>query len=211
MAVIFHIVLSATSITSEKEARAWATSMDDWHILLGKAAGVFRRCLTIWLLLAGHVLFFVLVRYIHPIAIVHLSMIVAWLVVFLTCSGLYFSTCFRRTTSAVVASFALAIVLWVVVPSVCGLIAAVQRDENILAACMYSNPAVQTIVIMYGTGGKFNALTKLSGLEYRWPTTRSDQGVLSVTAVLLITMLIYISIGFVFAWRAKCRFRRNIF
>ena len=52
---IFTIVLSATSITSEKETRSWpillATSMDDWHILLGKAIGVFRRCLPIWLLI----------------------------------------------------------------------------------------------------------------------------------------------------------------
>jgi len=111
---IFHMVLSATCITTEKETRAWpillATSMDDWHILMGKGFGVFRRCLPIWLLLAGHVFAFVLVRYIHPAAIFLLLLFVPGLIVFLTGAGIYFSARCRRTTSAVVAIFGLSLV-----------------------------------------------------------------------------------------------------
>ena len=213
IASIFNMVLSATTITSEKESRAWpillATSMDDWHILLGKAVGVFRRCLPIWLLLAGHVLLFVLVGYIHPIAVVHLSMLVAWIVVFLCGSGLYFSSLFRRTTSAVVATFALAIVLWVVVPSLLGLTTVITEDDDVSGAYMSTNPAVQAVVIMNGAGGERNARTQLSSLEYDWLSGRLKIG--PTTIVLFVTMVIYIFAGFVFAWRAKCRFRRNIF
>jgi len=219
---IFNMVLSAATITSEKESRAWpillATSMDDWHILLGKAVGVFRRCLPIWLLLAGHVGLFILVGYIHPIAALHLLILVTWLVVFISGSGLYFSSLFRRTTSAVVATFALAIVLWAVVPSLLGLTAVITEGDDVFAPVLafarrhggeFANPAVQAVVIMNGAGGERNARTQLSGLEYDWPYRRLEIG--PTTIVLFVTMVIYIFAGLVFAWRAKCRFRRNIF
>jgi ABC-type transport system involved in multi-copper enzyme maturation permease subunit len=210
---IFSMVLSAASITSEKESRAWpillATSMDDWHILLGKAVGVFRKCLPIWLLLAGHVGLFILIGYIHPIAAVHLLMLVTGLVVFISGAGLYFSSLFRRTTSAVVATFALAIVLWVVLPSLLGLTTVITEDDDVLRTYVSANPVVQAVVVMYGAGGERNAQTQLSSLRYDWPYRSLRIG--PTTTVLLVTMLIYIFAGLLFAWRAKCRFRRNIF
>ena len=214
--LIFNMVLSATSITSEKESRAWpillATSMNDWQILLGKAVGVFRRCLPIWFLLAGHILLFVSVRYIHPIAIVHLFMLIAGLVVFLTGVGLYFSMRFKRTTSAVVANFTLAVVLWIVVPALLGLVASITRGRNdVFERYVSANPVIQAYTIMGGAGGQRNAETKLSGLEYKWPPSRHSEGIYSTTGILLVTTLIYISVGFLFAWRAKCLFRHNIF
>ena len=213
MAMIFHIVLSASSITSEKESRAWpillATSMGDWQIFLGKAVAVFRRCLIVWLLAAGHVVLFVLIGYIHPIAIVHLFMVVVWVTVFLTSAGLYFSARFRRTTWAVVATFGLAFVLWVVAPTVGGLIATVAREEKIIGMCTFANPAVQTGVLMGGASGRRNAQVGLSKLRYNWFDDRHDVG--SITTVLAAAMLIYVFLGLLFAWRAKCLFRRNVF
>jgi len=214
--LIFNMVLSATSITSEKESRAWpillATSMNDWQILLGKAVGVFRRCLPIWFLLAGHILLFVSVRYIHPIAIVHLFMLIVGLVVFLTGVGLYFSTRFKRTTSAVVANFTLAVVLWIVLPALLGLVASIARGRNdVFEKYVSANPVIQAYTIMGGAGGQRNAETKLSGLEYNWPPSMHSEGIYSTTDILLVTTLIYISVGFLFAWRAKCLFRHNIF
>ncbi|MBN2270982.1 MAG: hypothetical protein JXN61_10230 [Sedimentisphaerales bacterium] len=115
IAMIFHIVLSANSITSEKESQAWpillATSMNDWQILAGKAAAVLRRCLVVWLLAVGHIILFVFLRYIHPAAILHFIMIMVWIAVFLTSVGLYFSARFRRTIWAMVATFGLALLL----------------------------------------------------------------------------------------------------
>ena len=216
--VIFTIVLSATTITSEKESSAWpimlATSMDDWHILLGKAGGVFRRCLPIWLLLAGHVLLFMSIRYIHPIAIVHLVIFVAGLVTFLTGVGLYFSSRFKRTTSAVVANFALAIALWAVLPGVLGFIFGFTRNEYFRAAFeLYAsgNPVVQCVTVTGAASGDHEARMKVSKLNYGWPNSRGWSKVGDTTLVLLTYMVTYASTGVFFAWRAKCRFRRNIF
>jgi ABC-type transport system involved in multi-copper enzyme maturation permease subunit len=224
--MIFNIVLSATSITSEKESRSWpillATSMDDWQILWGKAVGVFRRCLPIWFLLAGHILLFVSVRYIHSIAIVHLFMIIAGLVVFLSGVGLYFSALLRRTTSAVVANFAFFTLIWIIIPVLLGLITSISPDKSeVFEAYVSANPVVQVSIIMYGAGGDRNARMKLSDLDYNWPlnirskrtysTSIRSERTYSTTGILLITTLIYISVGVLFAWRAKCRFRRNVF
>ena len=212
---IFHVVLSATSITTEKETRAWpillATSMDDWHILLGKAGGVFRRCLPIWLLLAGHVVVFVLVKYIHPAALVHLLLFVPGLTLFLTGAGIYFSTRCKRTTSAVVATFAFTLVLWMILPALMGLAAAADRGENILERYMCAHPAVQVGVLMDGAGGRYNASEGLSKLAYEWPARGHTDGFWPTTRTLLLNTSIYISVGLFFAWRAKRRFRRKIF
>ncbi len=216
---LFTMVLSATCITSEKESRAWpvmlATSMNDWHILLGKAGGVFRRCLPIWLLLAGHIVLFVFMRYIHPIAIIHSFIFVAGLVSFLTGVGIYFSARFKRTTSAVVANFGLAIALWVVIPALGGLISEFTHNRDhrkTFETYLGANPAVQAVVVMNGAGGASNARTKLSRLNYDWPRRLNDwRRVWDATGILIIYMLIYVSVGFLFAWRAKCRFRRNVF
>ncbi|MBW8038974.1 MAG: ABC transporter permease subunit [Planctomycetes bacterium] len=215
--LITNIVLSATTITTEKETRSWpillATSMSDWQILIGKAVGVFRRCLPIWLLLAGHLILFITVRYIHPIAVVHLAILVTWIVVFLSGSGLYFSARLKRTTSAVVANFALALTLWAVIPLLLGLVATITYESDILEAYILTNPVVQTVVIMDGAGGSHNATRNLSRLNYEWPSPSGSNwnSIRSTTSILFITMLIYMSMGLLFAWRAKCRFRRNIF
>ncbi|MHC4336892.1 MAG: ABC transporter permease, partial [Planctomycetota bacterium] len=214
MGLITNAVLSATTITSEKEARSWpillTTSLDDWQILLGKAVGVFRRCLPIWLLLAGHLVLFVSVRYIHPIAVVHLAMLVAWIVVFLCCSGLYFSARLKRTTSAVVANFCLALALWAVIPMLLGLVSEITHDTDVIEAYVSTNPVAQAIVIMEGAGGSENAWRNISDLDYDWPHHSWDKAG-GTSAFLLSTMFAYMGFGFLFAWRAKCRFRRSIF
>ena len=211
---VFTIVLSATSITTEKETRSWpillATSMDDWHILLGKAIGVFRRCLPIWLLMAGHIFFFICLKYIHPVAILHMPIFATGLIVFLTGTGLYFSARFKRTTSAVIASFGLALALWVILPALLGLVSVYTNDYDIVKDLISSNPAAQIVVLMGGAGGKWNAQAGFSNLIFNWPD-RSWHKAWSTTGLVLIYMLIYTTAGGLFAWRAKCRFRRNVF
>jgi ABC-2 type transport system permease protein len=215
MGSIFNMVLSATCITSEKESSSWpilmATSMDDWHIVLGKAAGVFYKCLPIWLLFAGHVLIFVLIRYIHPIAILHVPIFIVGLSVFLTGLGLYCSACFKRTTWAVVSNFAFALVFWAIIPVVLGMFAVITRKVQLADFYVNANPLVQISVLMNGAGGVSNARTLLSGLRYDWPIGISDKSVTSTTGILFLYMLFYVLAGLFFAWRAKCRFRRNIF
>ena len=211
---VFTMVLSATSITSEKETRSWpillATSMDDWHILLGKAIGVFRRCLPIWLLMAGHIFLFICMRYIHPVAILHMPIFTTGLVVFLTGAGLYFSARFKRTTSAVIASFALALALWVVLPAMLGLVSVFTHDHDFIGDLVSANPAAQLVILMDGAGGKWNAQAGFSNLTFAWPDS-SWRKAWPTTGLVIIYMLIYTAAGVLFACRAKCRFRRNIF
>jgi ABC-type transport system involved in multi-copper enzyme maturation permease subunit len=211
---VFTIVLSATSITSEKETRSWpillATSMDDWQILLGKAIGVLRRCLPIWLLMAGHIFLFICIKYIHPIAIFHMLIFVTGLVAFLTGSGLYFSARFKRTTSAVIASFALVLVLWVVLPSVLGLVSVIINDYDVIGDFVSANPAAQLVILMDGSGGAWNAQAGFSKLTFDWPDS-SWRKAWPTTGLVIIYMLIYTATGVLFGCRAKCRFRRNVF
>ena len=154
-------------------------------------------------------------RYIHPIAIIHSFIFVAGLVSFLTGVGIYFSARFKRTTSAVVANFALAVALWIIIPALLGatsLFARGQDHRNAFETYLSANPAIQAVVVMNGAGGASNARTKLPRLNYDWPRRSNDwRRVWNTTGVLIVCMLIYVSVGFLFAWRAKCRFRRNVF
>jgi ABC-type transport system involved in multi-copper enzyme maturation permease subunit len=212
--IITNLVLSATTITTEKETRSWpillATSMEDWQILAGKAVGVVRKCLPIWLLLAAHLLIFISIGYIHPIAAVHMGMIVAGTVMFISGSGLYFSARMKRTTSAVVANFAFLLTLWAIIPMVLEFLTVAGLNRDFLQIYVSANPVVQTAVTISGASGS-NAGNLLSSLGYDWPDRSAFKDVWSTTLFLLAAMLTYMAVGMLFAWRAKCRFRRDIF
>ena len=211
--VIVSMVLSATTITSEKESRTWpllmATSLDDWEILFGKIIGVFKRCVPIWLFLAGHVIFFTLRGYIHPVALLHLSLTVGGTMIFLAGSGLYFSSRFKRTATAVVANFSLVLFIWVILPMLSGLFSQLVGHYKIFENIAAVNPVIQTWVVMNGDGGYQNSGLDVSQLEYDWPW-KYDSFAFTTTVVLL-TSLAYALTGTLFAWRAKKRFRKKIF
>lgn len=213
LGLITTVVLSATNITTEKEARSWplllTTIMDDWQILAGKALGIFRRCLPIWCLLAGHILLFVIVGYIHPIAIIHLIIIVGCLIVFITGSGLYFSVLLRRSTSAVIAILTFTIAIWVIIPMLLGLMEPVMEGEGPFLLCVSTNPVIQAGIVVAGAGGESNAGTAFGRLEYPWPDDELAAG--ETTMMVVTTMVIYASCGLLFAWRAKRRLRKKIF
>ncbi len=210
LGILFTIIYPATSITSEKESRSWplllATTIDDRQILFGKFIGILRRCLPIWLLLFGHVFIFSLAGYIHPVAIIQIGILVVWIVVFLSGSGLYFSSCFKRTTTAVIMNFALAAVIWAIVPLLLGLISLITHEGDFVEAYMDTNPFVHVAVIIDATAdGNPVRIT-----SYNWIGSGFTDVVRS-TSWMLTCLAVYISLGAFFAWRAKCRFRRNIF
>lgn len=220
MGGLFNIVFSATQITTEKESQTWplllTTPLGDRDILLGKAISTFRRCLPIWGLLAGHLVAFVLVGYIHPIAAVHMLVLVAWLTCFITGAGLYFGTRFNRTTSSVVAAFALALGLWAAGPMVAGLLTLLDGRIHPLVNYMWLHPTVQTELIMAGASGVQNADLPLMSLQYGGErailgVAREPFGVGRMTVILLGTASVYILAGLAFFWRAKCRLRRSVF
>ncbi|HUW19702.1 MAG TPA: hypothetical protein VMW16_10405 [Sedimentisphaerales bacterium] len=207
--MLFTIVIPATCITSEKESRSWplllATTLSDNEILFGKFMGVFRRCLPIWLFLFGHLALFTIVGYIHPIAILQMAVLVIWLITFLSCTGLYFSSRFRHTTTAVIMNFALAAVIWGLVPLLLFLVLNVfHADQDLAETYMDTNPFVHALALIDATAGSRNVGS------YDWVGIGS-LSVFESTCWMLFCMLAYISVGSLFAWRAGCRLRRNIF
>ena len=213
--MLFTIVLPATSITSERESRSWpvllATPLDDKDILLGKLIGALRRCLPSWLPLFGHIIAFSLAGFIHPLAIIQTGILVIWVAIFLSGSGLYFSSRFKHTTTAVLMNFALVGAIWAILPLLMALIASINspytRDaRELVEAYIDTNPYVHMGNIMIATAGEKAVKTG----SYYWP----GQGTLNAaksTVLMLACMAGYILIGSLFAWRAKHRLRRNIF
>jgi len=208
LGMLFTIILPATCITTEKESQAWplllATTLSDWQILIGKFAGFLRRCLPIWFLLFGHIIIFTLSGVIHPVAIIQMAILVAWIVVFLFGTGVYFSARVRHTTTAVIANFALAGAIWALAPILLGLIAVGigRAGGDIFEAYIATNPMVHAGVVMDGTTGTLGS--------YSWPGFNSLSAAGS-TVWMITCMLGYMLLGVLFAWRAKCHFRRNIF
>jgi ABC-type transport system involved in multi-copper enzyme maturation permease subunit len=212
---LFTIVLPATSITTEIESRSWpvllATPLNDKDILLGKFVGALRRCYPAWLLLFGHIIAFSLIGFIHPFAIIQTVILVTWIVTFLSGSGLYFSSRFKHTTTAVLMNFALAVAIWAILPLLMAIISEINspfRNElrDVSEAYIDTNPFVHMGNIMMATVGENPHRIG----NYYWP----GQGTLNVvgsTIWMLVCMVGYILIGFMFAWRAKCQFRRKIF
>ena len=209
LGTLFAMILPATCITSEKESRAWplllATTLGDWQILGAKFAGIVRRSLPVWCLLFGHIILFTLAGIIHPIAIFQTAMLVGWLVAFLSGSGLYFSTRFKRTTTAVIANFTLAAAIWGLAPLLMAFLAELRVvDHNFIESYLDTNPFVHIVVIMEATASRSN----LS--NYHW-VSNGSKNVFDSTAWMAACALGYVSLGLLFAWRAKCRLRRNIF
>ncbi len=219
LGIVINVVFAATRVTTERESQSLllllTTPLNDWQILLGKGVSVFRRCLPIWGLLAGHLLFFSLIGYIHPVAILHLAIVVAWLTCFLTGAGLYFSTRFARTTSSVVASFALALGLWAIGPMAIGLLAALSHRGSGLLRALWAHPAIQAEVIVAGAAGADNARRPWGSLAYGaehilFHSGRDAIGVVGLTSMLMAVAAVYVFVGLLFLWRAKCHLRRNI-
>jgi ABC-type transport system involved in multi-copper enzyme maturation permease subunit len=213
--ILFTIVLPATSITTEREARSWslllATPLDDKDILLGKFVGSLRRCLPAWLLLFGHIIAFSLLGFIRSLAIIQTGILVIWISIFLSGSGLYFSSRFKHTTTAVLMNFAIAAAIWAILPLVMGIIASINtpliRDaREFVNAYLDTNPFVHMGNIMIATAGKrpFGI-----GRSY-WPG-HGNLNATESTAWMLTCMVGYILTGLLFAWRAKHQFRRKIF
>jgi ABC-type transport system involved in multi-copper enzyme maturation permease subunit len=183
--------MPATSITSEKESLSWpillATPLSDGKIMSGKFIGAIRRSLPIWILLFGHIILFSLVGYIHPFAIFMMAVVVAGIIVLLCGSGIYFSTRFKKTTTAVVMNFSFAALIWAIIPFMIALILGISGSGDDITA---------------GNSGSLD-------FDVYWPS--GEMGIVASTFLMIVFMLSYMLAGLLFAWRAKCRFRKHIF
>ena len=209
-------ILAASSIASEKESRQLpvllSTPLTDAHVVLAKAAGTLRRCAPIWCFLFGHVLLFTVAGCIHPLAIVYLVMLVTWVTVFLTGTGLYFSTACRRVTTAVIVNCGMALALWVVAPVFIVLLGT--HSPIFRGHCLSLSPVTQAWVLLAGSGASGN-------LQFNWPGEsqshsyyglyRVDVDADATTLRMLVYTTGYCAVGAAFAWRAVRRLRSSIF
>ena len=148
--------------------------------------------------------------------IIHMLVVVTWLTVFITGAGLYFGARFARTTSAVVAVFALVLGLWAVGPMVAGLLTLLDGRIHPLTNYLWFHPTVQTELVMAGASGVQNAKMPLSDLRYAgeramFGIAHDPFGVGRMTANLLGTASVYIVVGLVFFRQARRRLRRGVF
>ncbi|MGB2861906.1 MAG: hypothetical protein WBC05_01145, partial [Sedimentisphaerales bacterium] len=151
------------------------------------------------------------IGFIHPFAIVQTGILVTWIVIFLSCSGLYFSSRSKHTTTAVLMNFALVAAIWAILPLLMAIIASINtpftRDaRDLTEAYIDTNPFVHMGNIMIATAGDKPAQIG----RYHWPG-HGNLRAMESTAWMSACMVGYILIGSLFAWRAKHRFRRNIF
>ena len=216
MGLVSTVILSATMITREKEAQSWpillTTPLTNAQILMGKAVGCFRRGLPIWVILAGHLMVFVVIGYIHPLALIQLALIMSGAVFLMTGTGLYFSARFRKTTTAVVANLAVALFLWAIVPLMVGVLTDRSAREEVLLYYVTSHPFVQTSVVIAATGGQANARVNSASLIYEWNLPNdAGRGPWATTGLLLFNGTLYLGVGAFCAWRATARVRRDIF
>jgi len=208
VAMLFTIILPATCITSEKESRSWplllATTLSDWQIIFAKFVGTLRRCLIIWLILFCHLILFVAFGYLHPVVILQTAILVTWIIAFLCSSGLYFSSVFKRTTTAVIMNFVLPGIIWVLMPFLL-LIGAriVSQNDDFVEVYLNINPFAHAGIIV-------NAGCHQGIDGYDWPGF-GGLNAFESTTLMLFWMVCYLIVSFLFFWRAKCRLRRNIF
>jgi ABC-type transport system involved in multi-copper enzyme maturation permease subunit len=212
-------ILSATVITSEKEARSWpillCSPVTGWQIITAKAVGVFKRVLPVWLLLPFHIILFSFFGYIHPVCLIHLAILAGWVTFFLTCSGIYFSSCFKRTTTAVIMNLALAVVIWAVVPVVGLIMCEIARPdaptEKVLEGLgLNGNPVAQAVAVLYATCGIGHSRNwSFAGNLYNWPSGRETFA--GTTWIMLGWAAVYITAGLFLANAAQRRIRKKIF
>jgi len=207
---LIAIVIPATMISSEKESDAWplllTTTLSDGSIILGKLAGALRRCAPVWVLLFAHVAIFVVGGVTHPIAMVHLVILVSWYVFFLCCSGLYFSSRFKRTTVAVSLNFAFAAVIWAAMPILLFILTEITRGDDSLAELYAdSNPFVQLVIIVQAAT---HYMRTSSGWDYWW-ASGSSHSPAATTAFLILCNVLYTWVALMFLWRAKAQLRRR--
>ena len=209
--LLFTIILPANCITSEKESRSWhlllATTLTEWQIVFGKIAGAFRRCFPSWCYLFAHIIIFTLFGFIHPLGLLQTIIIVFGVGALLTGSGLYFSTVFKRTTTAVIVNFIFAAVLWAGIPFFTAMVSVIGRFHDFgdfVEVYCNSIPYVQAAVSMDMTANGFNNLTSGHWLD-------GSSSVMVSTMLMVLFAAINSGLGLLFAWRAKCRFRTKIF
>jgi ABC-type transport system involved in multi-copper enzyme maturation permease subunit len=191
--------ITASSITSEREARTWpillATPLDNGQIVLGKIIGSCLQCWPFWLLLSAHVIVFSLAGCIHPFAIFPLALLVLSSAVVVSAVGVFFSSCFKRTTPA--AAINLILFIAFTAPFCCPL-------PNYLVSPLFA--ASMILSVTWGAPDMINPFYRGGPVWFSWI------GAFLISELALVALItIYLLIAFLAFAIARSNVRQRIF
>ena len=211
LGIIVTAVPGATSIAAEKEAGTLelllCSPLASGAIVLGKALGAIRRALPAWIPLAVHFVLFTVFLQAHVVVLLHVAVIVAGVLAFLTGAGLFFSTWARKTSVAVLLSVGLCVVLWGVVPIGAGMLDGLFLHRDRLSGpCLVVHPVVQSGVAAVSAA---EAAAYNRDLDYAWPPPVNSTGWLGSLLLLAGTAAGYGAAGVGLTWAAVGLLRRR--
>jgi len=203
-------VMAATSITVEKESRALplllTAPISDAYVVWTKANGVLRRASPPLLFLLAHLVIFTAVGAIHPLTALLLLMLAVYTIAFLLGLGLYFSSRFQTSSAATAMTFVSVAVVWILLPLVLGNL---PREDLPFGSHLFqvADPLVQVVVVIRASAEYYNSVAGAISFEGPYGPLSPWQA----ADVMLLSLVAYSGMGFLLAWRAKARLRKNLF
>jgi len=183
------VTISASSITSEREARTWEILMTapltDKQIVLSKMAVSIFPAIPYFVLIFGHIIFFGLLGKISPAVILPLIFIIVFSFFLLSSAGVMFSCLFRRTVWSV--GFALFMLVFIHFCSPCS---------------FFANPLFLTGAILYAASGE-GAGEMFPGNGY--------EGIFMFIFIGIGVLVFYFLAGFTCYAIARSQLRRKIY
>ncbi len=199
------VFFSVKCIASERESQTWCsllmTPLSDWQIMSGKFIGILRRILPVWVMLFIFLCTFLTLFNKNMKAVYILTFLMIGIIIFLYGVGLYFSSRFKNTNSAIIACFVFIFGLWVIFPQIIipNFPYSISRYffiESLMENRININPFTLTQTVL------------TSDIFEGWSHPSHDY--FSYFRWMNIIVISYIITGIVFAWRAKCLFRKNL-
>ena len=206
LGIFSTVYFSVKCIASEKESHTWScllmTPLSDWQIMSGKFIGILRRVLPVWVMLFIF-LFTFSIPFNKDIKVVFvLAILMIAVIIFLYGAGLYFSSRFKNTNSAIIGCFIFICAIWVIYPHFIA--------PNLPGYLQYKSLEINRITI-----NPFTLARNVIGSEAfsygrysRW--SNSPRNISDFLKIMSIVVIIYITAGVLFAWRAKRLFRKYL-
>lgn len=191
--------ISATCITSEKEARTWpillTTPLSGKYIASGKILGSCLKAWLFWLLLLTHIIVFSVIGYIHFAAFLPFILLFVSSAVLISSIGVFLSSCFKR--SSISSAINLVFFFCFTIPVCCPL------------PIFIASPLFVAIMILGNTGGWGGLVT-----PFRITSTSSGSWLWKFAIsqlMFLVPVFIYLLLAFAAYAVATSNIRRRIF
>jgi ABC-type transport system involved in multi-copper enzyme maturation permease subunit len=199
LTLIGAAILSATTISSERESSTWeallTTPLTACEIVYGKVLGVLKRLFPIALLYFAHIVLFALLSKINTLALVYMLPLMAGPVIFLVGTGTLISSKVKHTTTSVMLNLGTGIFVWAILPFIGGIVGMMTRmDEELVEAMLKINPLVLNFLCFDRLSGTHQATTAWSSVTFDWPIN-PNLAAGEFTVILAVITGAYILVG----------------